>query len=172
MHDLAAGLALSAFPAILIAAGLCDLLTMTIPNRLSAALAVGFLPAALLVGLDLPTALACLGAGAVGLVVGVGLFALRLIGGGDAKIMAAAALWLGAPAAPVFVLWTAMAGGGFALVLLAAREQVQPYLGGAPAWLGRLMAPRGDIPYGIAIAVGGLAAFTQSPVFAAFHGVF
>jgi prepilin peptidase CpaA len=33
-----------------------------------------------------------------------------------------------------------------------------------PAWVERLLAPDGDIPYGIAIAAGALAAFPESPL--------
>jgi prepilin peptidase CpaA len=39
-----------------------------------------------------------------------------------------------------------------------------------PAWLERLLAPEGDIPYGIAIAAGALAAFPQSGLMLAVHG--
>ena len=172
MLDLAAGLALSVFPALLIVAALSDVTTMTIPNRISIALVAAFVPAALLLRLDLQVILTSLGLGIVGLVLGMILFALRFIGGGDAKLIAASALWLGVGGAPTFLLWTAIAGGVFAVGLLYAREAAQPFLAGAPTWLARLLAPKGDIPYGVAIAIGSLAAFTRSPMFSAFHGVF
>jgi len=35
---------------------------------------------------------------------------------------------------------------------------------GAPGWVSRLMEPRGDIPYGVAIAAGALMAWPSSPL--------
>jgi prepilin peptidase CpaA len=161
MH-LAAVFALSAFPALMIAAALSDLATMTIPNRISIALVVAFVPAALLSGAPAATLGLCLGVGLAGLVIGAVMFALGWIGGGDAKVMAAAGLWLGLSGAPSFLMWTTVAGGLFGLSVLLARSWAQPWAGAGPAWLGRLLEPRGDIPYGVAIAVGALAAFPQS----------
>jgi prepilin peptidase CpaA len=60
-----------------------------------------------------------------------------------------------------FLLWTAVAGGVFALLLLQARRVAPAYPGG-PEWLGRLLTPQGDIPYGVAIAAGALAAYPAS----------
>ncbi len=39
---------------------------------------------------------------------------------------------------------------------------------GGPAWLGRLLTPGEDLPYGLAIAVGALAAFPFSALVLAF----
>ena len=100
------------------------------------------------------------------------MFALRWIGGGDAKVMAAAGLWLGVTGAPAFLVWTAIAGGAFACMLLLARFWGQVYVAGAPRWVGRLLEPRGDIPYGVAIAAGALAAFPESPLMTGFTGLF
>ena len=38
----------------------------------------------------------------------------------------------------------------------------------APAWAARLLEPKGDIPYGIAICAGALMAFPSSALLAAF----
>jgi prepilin peptidase CpaA len=164
--------ALLAFPALLIVAALRDATSMTIPNWISIALAATFAPAALVAGLSVTEALACLGVGVATLAIGVGLFALRWIGGGDAKLLAGAALWLGLPGIAPFLLWTALAGGALALVLLGTRRLVA--LSGlpapSPAWLAQLLKPEGDIPYGIAIATGALAAFAQSPLTQAWSG--
>ena len=54
------------------------------------------------------------------LAVGIGMFALRWIGGGDAKLFAAAALWLGAPAALSYVVMTGMAGGAALALILSS----------------------------------------------------
>lgn len=160
--ELAALLMLSVLPALVIVAGLKDLTTMTIPNWISAGLLLGFFPAALMVGLE-PTQIAVhVGVAVAALVLGAGLFALGWLGGGDAKLIAGASLWLGLTGAGHFILWTALAGGLFSLVLLSARSRALPALARGPAWLGRLLEPKGDIPYGVAIAIGALIAFPGS----------
>jgi hypothetical protein len=78
------------FPAIMAFAGSIDLLTMTIPNRVSLALVAAFPVAAALIGMDWTTFASHLGAGALMLVVGIGMFARGWLGGGDAKLLAAA----------------------------------------------------------------------------------
>lgn len=159
---------LGLMPALVIVAGLKDLTSMKIPNWISGLLVLAFFPVALVVGLS-PMAVAThLGLSALALMVGAGMFALRWIGGGDAKLMAAACLWLGVTGSGMFLLWTGVMGGLFCLVLLFARFHSRPYLLGAPGWVVQLMEPRGDIPYGVAIAAGALMAYPASPLIAAF----
>jgi prepilin peptidase CpaA len=165
-------LALTIFPALMIMAALSDLTTMTIPNRISAALVLAFFPTAFLVGLSPLAVLVSVGVGVAMLALGAGMFALRWIGGGDAKVMAAAGLWLGLSGMPLFLTWTAITGGLFGLSLILARQWVQPYAGYAPRWVGRLLTPKGDIPYGVAIAAGALAAFPECALMHGFTGVF
>lgn len=160
--DTATLLLLSVLPAICIAAGLRDLTTMTIPNWMSAVLIVAFYPAAWLVGLSGMQVLTHTGVAVAALFVGAGMFALRWIGGGDAKLMATTCLWLGLTGSAMFLLWTGLMGGLFCLCLIFARAWFKPYVYGAPPWVGRLMEPKGDIPYGVAIAVGALLAFPSS----------
>ena len=105
------------------------------------------------------------------LAVGIGMFALRWIGGGDAKLFAAAALWLGAPAALSYVVMTGMAGGALALALISLRSPLlRPYVLSGPAWFGRLADPKEAVPYGVAIAAGALATFATSPLRQAWPG--
>ena len=161
-------LLLAILPALAIVAGLKDLTTMKIPNWISGLLILGFFPTALLLGLA-PMAFAIhLGVAAAALLVGMGLFALHFLGGGDVKLMASASLWLGLSGSGVFVLWTAVIGGLFCLVLLFARARLQPYVARGSGWVGRLMEPKGDIPYGVAIAAGVLVAYPASPLMTAF----
>src|SRR5215217_3242487 len=159
---------LGVMPALVIVAGLRDLTTMKIPNWISGALVLGFLPAALVVGLS-PLAMAIhLGGAVAALFVGAGMFALRWIGGGDAKLMAAACLWLGLEGSGVFLLMTGVVGGLFCLALMFARAHSRPFLIGAPGWVVHLMEPKGDIPYGVAIAIGALMAYPASPLMTLF----
>lgn len=160
---LAAGLAL-AFPALVIAGAVKDVASFTIPNWIPLALAGAFVPAALAAGLP-PAALAAhAGLGFGALVLGMVLFAVRAIGGGDGKLMAAAVLWLGWPALPTFLLVTVIAGGALSLGLLALRAPALRVLVlSGPAWFVRLAEPKESVPYGLAIAAGALAAFPLSP---------
>ncbi|MBU1325659.1 MAG: prepilin peptidase [Alphaproteobacteria bacterium] len=158
-------LPLSLLPALVIAAGLKDLTSMTIPNWISAILVVAFFPAAFLMGLPVMTVAAHLGVALIALFVAAGMFALRWIGGGDAKLTAAACLWLGVSGSGMFLLWTGLMGGLFCLALIFARAQAPALMPvGAPGWVSRLMEPRGDIPYGVAIAAGALMAWPSSPL--------
>ena len=161
-------LTLSVMPALTIVAGLKDITSMTIPNWISAALVIGFFPAALAVGLSPMTILAHVGIGMAALIVAMVMFALRVFGGGDAKLMAATCLWMGLAGTGPFVLWTAVIGGVFGLALILARQHAQQLVAGAPAWFGTLMTPKGDIPYGVAIAAGALMAYPTSPLIQAF----
>src|SRR5579864_8380864 len=86
---------LSLFPALMAFAAVSDLLTMTISNRVSIALAAGFLALALASGMAPYDILDHVGAGATVLVVAFVCFAMGWIGGGDAKVAASASLWFG-----------------------------------------------------------------------------
>src|SRR3981081_2823568 len=81
------------FPALMAFAAVSDLFTMTISNRVSLALAAGFLALALLTGMGFYDILSHVGAGAAVLVVAFACFAMGWVGGGDAKVAAAPALW-------------------------------------------------------------------------------
>jgi len=153
---------LTIFPTLVIIAALTDLISFTIPNRISLGLLAAFIPAALLLGQPLPAVGVSLAVGVVALLAGMAMFAVGWIGGGDAKLFAVTCLWLGLSAMPTFLLVTALSGGGLAVLLLNARSAwVRPHLNGAPAWLGRLTTPGASVPYGVAIAAGALAAFPQ-----------
>ena len=158
----------AAFPIGAIAAALFDATTFTIPNRLTIAIAAAFFPAALLLGLPVATIGACAAVAVLALIVGVGLFAMNWCGGGDAKLLAACALWLGLPALLPFLFATSVVGGALALTLLLARKAtLVGFAPSGPAWLGRLLEPKEALPYGVAIAIGALVAFPSSPVFQA-----
>ena len=156
------------FPALVIRGAVRDLVSYKIPNWISLGLMAGFVAAAGLGGMSgvLPGDLGrCLLAGLVALVAGMAMFAARWIGGGDAKLFAAAALWIGWPALPLFLGATGLAGGVLAGLLLMLRsDPVRALALGGPAWIVRLSEPGESVPYGVAIAVGALAAFPASPL--------
>lgn len=160
------------FPALVIVGALRDVVSYTIPNWVSLALVAAFPLAALALGLPLGVAGLHLGVGAAALVCGMILFALGWIGGGDAKLLAAAALWLGWPAAVTFLLVTGLAGGALALGLLTLRSAwLRPVVLLGPPWFNRLAEPGENVPYGLAIAVGALAAFPASPLMTGLNGL-
>ena len=153
---------LIAFPALVLFAAAKDLTSYTIPNWISIALTVAFAPAAglaLAAGASVPDLALCVGVGAGALVMGVVMFTLNWIGGGDAKLFAASALWLGWSALAPFLFWTAIAGGVLSIALLAFRRRAGPPEG---AWYGKLMTHGAPVPYGLAICTGALAAFPHS----------
>jgi len=172
MNTLQAAL-LTLFPALVIIAALTDATSFTIPNCISLLLLAAYVPASLLLGRPLAEMGVDLAVGLAALVAGMAMFAAGWIGGGDAKLFAACALWLGLRGSGPFLLVTALAGGGLAVLLLNARSSaLKTYFAAGPAWLVRLATPGGDVPYGVAIAAGALAAFPQSGLVAAFHGQF
>ena len=142
-------LLVAVFASLLLAAAWQDLVARRIPNVIAGAIALLGLAA---VALGLPQGpwwAALLGAAAV-FAVGAGLFAAGVLGGGDVKLLGATALWSGAAGIPELLFVTAVAGGALALM-----AYVRPFVA---AWaLGPQTGSRLEsVPYGIAIAVGGL----------------
>jgi prepilin peptidase CpaA len=151
------------FPALVITAALRDVVSYTIPNWISLALVAAFPVAALAQGLPLASMGFAFGIGFAALIAGMAMFALGWIGGGDAKLFAAAALWLGYPAVVTYLAVTGVAGGALAVGLLTLRsDYVRPFVLSGPPWFLRLAEPGENVPYGLAIAIGALAAFPAS----------
>ena len=154
------------FPAAMAFAGAMDLLTMTIPNRISIALGLAFLVAAPLAGLSAEAWVSHLSAAGLVLAAGIVMFALGWLGGGDAKLMTAAALWIGFDDLLVFVTLMAILGGILALAILAYRRLPVGALPG-PGWAMRLHATGTGMPYGLAIAGAALWIYPQTLWFSA-----
>lgn len=151
----------------LLTAAACDLAWRLVPNALPLALASAGLMLRAAEGI--PAVLAAMIVAAAGLVVLAAAWAAGLIGGGDAKLAAAASLFVPPANAAVFVLATALAGGVLALAFLASRPlipaRVRPARRGAmlPARIARAEAwriRRGILPYAVAIAAGAIIART------------
>ena len=150
------------FPALMAFAAASDLLTMTISNRVSLALAAGFLVLALLSGMGFHDILSHLGAGASVLTVAFACFAMGWIGGGDAKLAAATALWFGFGHLMNYLVYASLFGGVLTLLLLQFRQWPLPYAFSGQTWLLRLHAKDTGIPYGIALAIGALMIYPQT----------
>src|ERR1700749_4274841 len=123
------------FPALMAFAAASDLFTMTISNRVSLALVASFLVLAPLTGMGLEQMLLHFRAGALVLAVAFGCFAMGWMGGGDAKILAAASLWFGFSHLLASLLYASVFGGALTLLLLQFRQWPLPYMLAGQAWL-------------------------------------
>jgi prepilin peptidase CpaA len=155
------------FPALMAWAASSDLLTMTISNRISIVLTVGFLALAAVSGMSTTDVLVHLGAGMLVLVVSFGFFVCGWIGGGDAKLAAATALWFGFDYLLNYLLYASIFGGVLTLLLMQFRNLPLPQLLARQGWLQRLHEKDGGIPYGIALAAAALFVYPQTPWMAA-----
>jgi prepilin peptidase CpaA len=151
------------FPAIMAVAASSDLLTMTISNRISIALAVGFFALAAMSGTSLPDVLSHVGAAALVLAVTFVFFIRGWIGGGDAKLAAATALWFGFDYLLNYLVYASLLGGALTLLLLQFRTVPLPPFLARQVWLQRLHQKDGGVPYGIALAVGALLVYPETP---------
>src|SRR6202051_2951029 len=150
------------FPALMAFAAASDLFTMTISNRVSLALVAGFLVLALLTGMAPYEILSHVGAGAAVLAIAFACFAMGWVGGGDAKVAAAAALWFGFAHLLDYLVYASLFGGALTLLLLQFRQWPLPYSLGGQAWLLKLHAKDSGIPYGIALAIGALVIYPET----------
>lgn len=155
------------FPLAMAYAAASDLLTMTIPNRISLMLIAAFLVLGPLSGMSFQVFGQHLATGAAVLAVGIVLFSLRIFGGGDAKLLAAASLWLGVDHLGLFLGYTAIIGGILCIVILAYRR-VPAEAFALPGWAVRLHLPKSGIPYGIAISGGALMVYPKTQLYMAF----
>jgi prepilin peptidase CpaA len=102
------------------------------------------------------------GAGLAVLAVAFGCFAMGWVGGGDAKVAAAAGLWFGFSHLLEYLLYASLFGGALTLLLLQFRQWPLPYAFVGQGWLLRLHSKDSGIPYGIALATGALAIYPQT----------
>ena len=161
---------LMVFPAAVAFAGAIDFFTMTIPNRVSLALVAGFAVVGPLAGLGVGDLLSHLAAGLIVLAVGILLFIPGWIGGGDAKLAAAVALWLGFGHLVDYLACVALLGGAMTLGFMTLRTYPLPPALCCQTWAVRLHDPRAGIPYGVALAAGALLIYPHSQWFARIIG--
>jgi prepilin peptidase CpaA len=153
---------LTLFPAMMAFAASSDLFTMTIANRVSLVLIGGFMLLAPLTGMSTGDMLSHAAAAAIVLVVAFVFFAQGWIGGGDAKLAAATALWLGFDHLLDYLVYASLCGGALTLLLIQFRTLPLPRALEHEDWVKRLHRPDGGIPYGIALAVAALMVYPQT----------
>jgi prepilin peptidase CpaA len=158
------------FPVAMAFAAANDLFTMKIPNKISLALVAAFVLSAVYTRTPLDQTLAYAGTGAVFLAAGFVMFSLRLLGGGDAKLMAAGALWMGPEHALMYVAYVTIFGGLLSAAILAYRRFVPATAMPLPIWAVKLHTRGSGVPYGIAIAAAGLVIYPSTPWYNALLG--
>lgn len=158
-------IALFFFPVAMAIAASSDLFTMRISNKLVLLLTVAFFIVAIAVNLPLQQFAMHVLCALIVLAVAFGLFALRLIGGGDAKLAAATTLWLGFGMTLPYLAYAALFGGVLTILILVVRGlPLNPALA-RMGWIARLHNKRSGIPYGIALAVAGIVVYSNTPIF-------
>ena len=156
---------------LLIFAALADIAARIIPDGLVIGVAVLGLVMRVMVGL--PSVAASIVAALLTLVLLVVLHGRGLMGGGDVKLAAATVLGLPISSIYWFVMITALAGGVLALLHLVLRGVIHTAPHPPPRGASLLrravtaerwrIARRGSLPYGVAIACGGIWAVLASP---------
>ena len=147
-------------------AAVSDLLRFTIPNFVSAALILLFLPVALITPWEIDW-LSHLGAAGICFGVTFAFYLLGWLGAGDVKLLTAAALWAGLGQVVSLVFGMAVAGTVLILALIGARHLAALWApastyGGAVA-VPRLLSKGEQVPYGVAIACGAFQIGLQLP---------
>jgi prepilin peptidase CpaA len=155
---------LGVFPALMAFAAAYDLTTMTIPNKLSAAVALFFFVVVLLCRLPVSEIAWHLAAGLLVLIVTFAMFTAGWIGGGDAKLASGIALWFGFSNLLDYFMLTSIIGGGMTLALLAVRRYPLPRLLSRLPWALRLHDPKAGVPYGIALAIAALVVLPNAEI--------
>jgi prepilin peptidase CpaA len=150
------------FPALMAFAAASDLFSMTISNKVSLALVAGFFIVAPAAGLGVEAMLWHVGAGLTVLAVTFVFFARGWIGGGDAKLAAATALWFGFEQLMNYAIYASLLGGALTLGLLALRGLPLPAMLARQEWIERLHRPNSGIPYGIALAAAALLVYPHT----------
>jgi len=150
------------FPALMAFAASSDLLTMTISNRISLSLVAAFVVLALASGMGLREVGWHFLAGFAVLVVTFGFFTQGWIGGGDAKLAAATALWFGFDHLLDYFTYASLLGGALTLALLQLRKLPLPAAMARHAWVERLHDQNTGIPYGIALAAAALLVYPHT----------
>jgi prepilin peptidase CpaA len=150
------------FPALMAFAASSDLLTMTISNKVSLALAAGFLALAPAAGMGLGEIAMHLAAGSLALAVAFCLFACGWIGGGDAKLAAATALWLGFDQLLAYLFVASLLGGALTLLVVQFRLWPLPAPLHGARWAERLHRKDAGVPYGIALAAAALIVYPDT----------
>ena len=154
----------------LIIAALSDATSMKIPNWVSVVMIAGFfilLPHTWQGPADFAIHIAV---AMTFLIAGFTLFSFGILGGGDAKLMAAAAIWFTWLDVTPFILYTSLFGAALGIFLLIGRKFLPVRLM-TSQWVYSMFRDQKKMPYGLAIAAGGVFAIPSSLISQAALGV-
>lgn len=165
------GAALIVFPLAMVFSALFDLFTMTIPNRVSLILIAGYLLLAAYLQLPWQVIASHVGCGIAILLLSFVLFHFEWIGGGDAKLAAATALWLGWDHLLDYGLAASLVGGLLTLIIMELRRRELPSKALSFRFIA-IWADKGNgVPYGIALAIAGLLIYPHTTIWRSLSGL-
>ena len=153
------------FPFCMVFAAISDMVSMTIANRVSAILVATFAVVAPLTGMDWAVYGWHFAAGGLVLAVTFAMFAVGAMGGGDAKLLSATAVWMGLSVELMqYVFYGAMIGGVLTLLIIIYRRSPLSTLTGNHMLLRHFANQKAGVPYGIALGIAGLLTFPTTPL--------
>lgn len=164
-------MALIVFPTLMVFSAFSDLFTMTIPNRVSALLLFAYFALAAYLPLPWGTLISHVSCGLAMLALTFVLFQFGWVGGGDAKLASATALWLGWDLLLDYGLVASIAGGLLTVIVIELRQRDLPRPLLSVGFIARLAEKSAGVPYGIALAIAGLLVYPQSGVWARLGGL-
>lgn len=145
-------------------AALSDIFTMTIPNRVPLIMLGAFILIAPFSDLGWINIGMSVAAGFAVLAVCFVLFAFNTMGGGDAKLLATSAIWFGLNMSLAsFLVCVAVIGGVLTVGILLLRSRSHEIMAIGLALPDSLLVAK-KVPYGVAIAIGGLLTYPEAPI--------
>lgn len=151
------------FPFCMLYAAVSDILSMTIANRVSIVLIAAFAIIAPMTGMDWATYGWHFAAGGLVLAVTFAMFAIGGMGGGDAKLLAASAVWMGFNITLLqYLVLGAMLGGALTLLIILFRNSPMAVYSANNMFLRHFADQKAGIPYGVALGVAGLLIYPQT----------
>lgn len=151
------------FPFMMIFSSFSDLFSMNISNKVSLILIAAFAVFAVVMGMELNIIFWHFATFALVLSIGFALFAFNIIGGGDAKLAASTALWLGWSHTGIYILLASFIGGLLTILILKFRSGLIPEKLNKTEWVLRLHDKDNGAPYGIALGLAALFIYPTTP---------
>lgn len=153
------------FPFCMAFALVSDIVSMTIANRVSLLLVAAFAVVAPLTGMDWAAYGWHFAAGALVLCVTFTLFAIGGMGGGDAKLLAASAVWMGFSMELLqYLVYASLLGGLLTVMVMIYRGSALSVFTGGNLFLRHFADRKVGIPYGVALGLAGLIVYPSTPL--------
>jgi prepilin peptidase CpaA len=151
------------FASLMVWAAIGDVRSFTITNKLNLVIAGLFLVLAIPMGLGWDIIFDHVKVGLIAAIIALAMFYAGIFGGGDAKMVGAIIVWLGAAPIIPFIFYTALVGGLLGLTLLIGRQLAKKYgLPKSPKWARRMLRKHSAVPYGVALGLGAMIAAPQA----------